>query len=765
MRFAHAECVFLAALALITAGPVRADANSERAASASASLDAGEKLSAHGRYAEAVKQFANAERLYAQVGDVPKRITALQHLANAKESIGDPNSAIADIEQALTLARAANQQGLTTVLTAQLGGAYARMGRIPSARPLLESARAAAERNGDDVLLAAVLNDIGTVYRLEHTLPQAREAFLEAGRLAEKVGHPRQAMRARLNAANIALELGAYGEANRLAATAHANIEPLEASYGKALELLWCGQTFVEVARHDAVSREQSLASAYASLQSALRIASDLQDNHLLSAVRGSLGSLYRLTGRNRDALTLTEQAIRGAQSVGAADLLFYWHWQEARILRGMGNHIDQAIDAYRHAYAVHQGRGMNQASSADLLRVTEPPTTEFLELADLLLQRSATVRDPRAYLLEARNVVEALKARELQDYFRDSCVAEARTRAQSLDQTIDPTTAVLYPIVLPQRLELLLSHGSDITRVTVSVPAATVLDTARAFRVELERQRTLRYLPYAKQLYDWLIRPIETTLTAWKVTTLVTVPDYALRAIPMAALHDGQRFLVQRFAVAMVPGLELTDPRPLPRESTRTLLAGLTEPVQGFPALTYVRSELKYVHDYYPGRELVNENFRRDRLARELTGPYYAIAHIASHGEFLGNARESFVLAYDGKITMDELSRYIGYNRLRGDPVDLLTLSACYTAAGDDRASLGLAGIAVKAGARSVVAAFWPIHDEATALLMAEMYRQLRAGASKAVALQRAQEKLIGVTRYRHPGYWSAFVLIGNWL
>jgi CHAT domain-containing protein len=124
------------------------------------------------------------------------------------------------------------------------------------------------------------------------------------------------------------------------------------------------------------------------------------------------------------------------------------------------------------------------------------------------------------------------------------------------------------------------------------------------------------------------------------------------------------------------------------------------------------------------------------------------------------------FVLAYDSKISMDDLARFIGFNRLRDDPLDLLTLSACQTAAGDERAMLGLAGITVKAGARSALASLWPIHDEATALLMTEFYRQLHApGVSKALALQRAQQKLAAITRYRHPGYWSGFVLIGNWL
>jgi CHAT domain-containing protein len=318
---------------------------------------------------------------------------------------------------------------------------------------------------------------------------------------------------------------------------------------------------------------------------------------------------------------------------------------------------------------------------------------------------------------------------------------------------------------VLADRLELLLSHGPDLRRVTVPVTGARVQDTARRFRTEVERRRTQAYLEPAQTLHQWLLAPIDRQLQTWGVSTLVVVPDPALRSIPFAALHDGKEFAIRRYAIAMVPGLDLTDPRPLPRQGVQTLLAGVTESVQGYPTLEHVDGELRSIHKLFGGELLLNADFRHERLEQALTARRYRIAHIASHGEFAGNVAQSFVLAYDRKISMDELSRFIGYNRFRDDPLDLLTLSACHTAAGDERAALGLAGIAVKAGARSAVAALWPIHDEAAAVLMEEFYRQLHTPeTSKAVALQRAQTKLAGLTRYRHPGYWSSFVLIGSW-
>ena len=103
---------------------------------------------------------------------------------------------------------------------------------------------------------------------------------------------------------------------------------------------------------------------------------------------------------------------------------------------------------------------------------------------------------------------------------------------------------------------------------------------------------------------------------------------------------------------------------------------------------------------------------------------------------------------------------------QFRKEPLDLLTLSACETAAGDDLAALGLAGVAVKAGARSALATLWHINDAATSILIEEFYRQIQnPKTSRAVALQQAQIKLVHDPRYEHPAYWSPFLLINNWL
>ena len=195
-------------------------------------------------------------------------------------------------------------------------------------------------------------------------------------------------------------------------------------------------------------------------------------------------------------------------------------------------------------------------------------------------------------------------------------------------------------------------------------------------------------------------------------------------------------------------------------------LSAGLSESVQGFPPLPNVIREVSAIQKLYGGKLLLNDQFRVAKMEKELKEELFTILHIASHGTLEKDVRNSFILAFDDKITMDRLSQLVGLFQFRESPLELLTLSACETAAGDDRAALGLAGVAIKAGARSALATLWFIDDAATSELVGEFYRQLRdPSLSKAVALQRAQLHILQDPERQHPSYWAPFLLINNWL
>jgi CHAT domain-containing protein len=365
----------------------------------------------------------------------------------------------------------------------------------------------------------------------------------------------------------------------------------------------------------------------------------------------------------------------------------------------------------------------------------------------------------------EARGTIEQLKESELQDYFRDTCIADFKSRQRSIE-TIAPGTAVLYPIALPDRIELLVSFGKDQEQFTVPISEARLTSEVQQFRQLLEKRTSNEFLVPARQLYDQLIRPIDPVLAAHHVDTLVIVPDTVLRIIPFAALHDGQHFLLERYATAIAPSLQLMDPRPLTAGPSLALIVGISQSVEGFASLPGVVSEVADVHAIEGGKTLVDGAFTEVNFASELKSVPYNVVHIASHAEFSTDPKQTFVLAHDGKLTMDDLETDIKFDERRDSALELLVLSACETASGDDRAALGLAGVALKAGARSAVASLWYVSDEAAGDLVIDFYRQLKSGRlSKARALQAAQRGLVAGGRYANPAYWAPFLLIGNWL
>jgi CHAT domain-containing protein len=392
-----------------------------------------------------------------------------------------------------------------------------------------------------------------------------------------------------------------------------------------------------------------------------------------------------------------------------------------------------------------------------------------YFEMVDLLLRRAAATREPDAIqplLVRAMDTMELLKQAELRDYFRDECVDAVKATVRSPWQ-LSSAAAVVYPIFLPDRTELLVRFGSaDIERYSVPIGRERMTNEIRRFREHLETRTTNQYRREARTLYDWLVRPFEADLRGRGVDTLVFVPEGPLGTIPVSALHDGERFLIERYAVAITPGLALTDPRPLDPSKLKPLLTGLSESVDGFPPLERVRTEIESVKALYGGRILIDEAFRLDAVKDLLADEQFNVVHIATHGEFSGAVDETFLLAHDGRLTVERLAEYVGLFQFRDTPLELLTLSACETAQGDERAALGLSGVALKAGARSALATLWKVSDVSASQLVIEFYAQLRLpDVSRAQALQRAQRKALENLPYDHPGYWSPFILIGSWL
>ncbi len=324
-------------------------------------------------------------------------------------------------------------------------------------------------------------------------------------------------------------------------------------------------------------------------------------------------------------------------------------------------------------------------------------------------------------------------------------------------------------------------------------VPTATrkeVVEVVLEFRRQItdpRRRGTTSYLNSAQQLYQWLIEPLDKTLEKEGINNLVFLMDEKLRSIPLSALHDGQQFLVEKYSLGLMPGLNLTDTRYVDLKDAKVLGMGISK-FDTMPDLPAIPLELSSIKKLWPGDYFLNEEATLVKLERYRKMNQHQIIHLATPANFHPqNNEESYLKFSDTDLTLDQLEQW----GLHDPPVELLVLSASRTGLGDKFFKFGFAGSAIQSGVKSVLSSVTYVNDEATLALMLEFYANLRTAPIKAEALRQAQiamlngtvsiesGNLIGSfgninfkteqgfmptdTDFSHPFFWSAFSLIGN--
>lgn len=707
-----------------------------------------------GSFSEAAAAWKEAATLFGKSRQPARQADALFNLGQAYHALGQRRLAKESLEQSLDLATTAEQR----VRAKAALGAVSTFSRMDDrAEALLNESLEEARRLDDKAVVASILNDLANLLAARGQKAAAVKAYEESAALSGETLPGAKAW------ANAAAAVSDEQKATTLNSRAAGILRKLPASHDKAALLLTIGRTW---------KLQREAEKTLAAWKEAGQIALGLNDTVTRSYALGFLGELYEGETRSQEALKLTREALSLAQKARSEDALFRWEWQAGRLFARLDNR-DEAIGAYQRAITHLEGirhdvaLGFGNANRNSSFREAVGPL--FYQLADLLLQRSAGATDlaqTQASLREARDTVELLKSAELVDYFQDDCVNLLKSKTTGIEG-ISPTAAIVYLIPLPDRTEVLLGLSDGLQRFHIEAGEKELTTVIRAFRQNLENRSTYEHLTQGRQLYDWLVRPMESTLAQHGIDTLVFVPDGASRTIPLAALHDGKNYLISRYAIAITPGATLTDPRTVDRKSARILLGGLSESVQGYQSLNFVPQELDSLKRLHGGTVMLDKQFVTERIGDKIRGEQFSIVHLASHGAFDRDAHKTFVLTHDSRMTLDDLERFIRPGQFRGRPVELMTLGACQTAAGDDRAALGMAGIAVKSGARCAVASLWFVNDEASSELISGFYENLwgQPGISKAQAMQKAQTSMLESRGYRHPCYWAPYLVIGNWL
>ena len=674
-------------------------------------------------------------------------------VASAPDRCRSAFCALACVAAALTGAVRADE----ATVTRQRGQTQRTLG--DDAATVDDLTRALDARPGDltSEQTSSLLNDLGNAYMSLDEPLRGLAAFADARRLAPP--HTPLEVVAGVNVARALVDNGVdQGLAARLTALEVA-ARALEPSATQAQIYLSLAELYRGAYAREPAGTEL-LQSAVGLAEAARASAEHEDDALLLGEAHGALGLARAAQGSLDDALAHTRKAVTLTQGAGANDNLYRWEWQAGRLLRSKGD-VDAALKSYSAAIETLGATQVATAQSRSGFAKNVLPLYE--EYADLMLARSRTLAPAaaEAALVEVQRTLEGLRIAEVRNYFENQC---------SVPELFDERAArqehvvVIYPLVFADRTEILVSSGDRLRQFTVASDRQSMTSEILALRQAIEDGDSGdAFLRPAQALYRLLIEPLEPVLEATAATTLIIVPDGPLRTIPFAVLHDGSRFLVERYALGITPALSLVGAvraQPI----SRVLLNGIIAPTQGFPGLPFVAEELASIGTTFPSRTYTDASFVTATLEREMVEGGYSVVHMATHAQFESDYRRSFLLAHDDLITMDELEDAVGSQRYSDRPVDLLVLSACRTAVGDERAALGLAGVAVKAGARSALASLWAVNDESTALLVGEFYRQLASGAGKAAALRGAQLALLNDARYAHPAYWAPFLMIGDW-
>ncbi len=729
-----------------------------------------------GAFEESSKQWEQASKLARRFGRTAEEIDSLIPLSAAYRALGRQRLAVDSLNEAQKLAeKRGDRSRLSSILNA-MGAAQTFSHQAEFAEEHLRKALDLARKEHDAACEASALNNLGILLAAQQKSAEAIDSFQKAAESARGADQSTLEIKARANLAESEAKAGHFDEARQANRQAIDLASRLPNSHEKAFDLARCGKAwellFTLAPEHPQELRPEALKVYELSASTAEAVG----DTRALSYALGYSGHLYEQEKKYAEALTLTRRAAFLAQQTQAPELIYRWAWQTARIDRAEGLR-DEAIAQYRCAVRnlsrIRNDLSTRLGNANAHSSYREAVGDVYFELADLLLQRADGLKSAdeiKSILREAQGVCEDLKSVELEDYFQDECINLLKTKTKAIEN-LAAGAAVIYLVPLPDRTEILITTAGHMDRFKAPVTAAELTATIRAFRGHLETRATEEYLEEAQRLYGWLIQPLVPLLSGRHVDTLVFIPDGALRTVPMAALHDGKKFLIEKYAIAVTPGLTLMEPTPMKHGSVSVMTNALTEAVQrdghDYPALPYVKEEVAKIQQMYGGMTLLNQQFCGRMVQKTLNDEPFSIVHFASHGEFSGDASKTFLLTYDDRISLTDLERIIRPAQLRDKPVELLCLSACQTAAGDDRAALGLAGVAVKAGARSAMATLWYVNDEASTNLITGFYQELRdiPGISKAKALQHAQIRLLSNEATSHPSLWAPYLLIGNWL
>ena len=752
-------------------------------------------------YGKALAAYEQALTTHQQIGNLSGEATALNNLGGIYTALGQYEVALSYFEQAIAIDDPLTKAG---ILAAQ-GGVYQLLNRFPEALEATQQGLQVSKIVGDRPLQSRLLDQLGSLYAQAGQVAPAVSAYTSALEVAQTSGDLSAVGSAFNNLANLAVQQNQIEQAHCYFQQALSIFQQSNDRRGESVVFGNLGQLYEASEQPTlAILFYKQAVNQHEAVRGRLRSLSDA----LQQSYTDSTAAIYRRLAN----LLLQQDRVLEAQRV--VDLLKVQEVDD--YVRGVRSNEDTqaGVDMLASeteiwaAYSDLNEKAIVIAQGLERLRQLQRPLTsaEIEQKAVLDQWQRAVVKQFRAFS-DRDDIVRYTES--LSRTAREQSLSLSRLSdfSQNLSE-LEQSTVLLYPLILEDRLELILvAPGVPPIYKTVDVDRVSLNTAIQQFRSALASPNQ-DPLAEAQQLYDWLIRPIESQLTQAQAKTLLYAPDGSLRYVPLSALHNGDTWLIEQYQINNITAASIDDFTRQPTTADRRILAGAFSDVNtrheisdggqtlGFNGLPFAGTEVEALQALQPNSTAYfNPDFSKNSILPNMDD--YAIVHLATHAAFLpGSPLDSFVLLGNGEtITLQEVKDEWFFSNL-----DLIVLSACQTGLSSvgERGEeiLGFGYLMQNAGVGAAIASLWAVADGGTQRLMSSFYTGLlKADMSKAEALRQAQLTLINseissggiatppsdrgfapasqrsrdgaqsLNQFSHPYYWSPFILIGNGL
>ncbi|BBD57070.1 tetratricopeptide TPR_3 (plasmid) [Planktothrix agardhii NIES-204] len=726
-----------------------------------------------GKYGQALDYFQQALAVRKEIGEIAGQGYSLNSIGGVYHILGEYEQALTYFQQALTIRRQIGDQAGEGQTLNNIGLVYNLLKKSEAALTVYQQSLAIRQQIGDQAGEAHTLNDIGSIYQTKSDYNQALDYYKQALSIREQIGDITGEGVTLNNLGKVYQNLGQQDQALNSYQQALAIFRENGNRPGESSVLANIGEIFqqkkqiplaitfykqavnvTEAIRQDLAGLPFSQKQSYtATVADTYRHLADLllQEDRVLEAQQVL------------DLLKIQElddylHNVRGNQeTVQGVELLP----QEQKLLDNYGKIEQNAIALGQELVALRQIKPEARKSSQN-------------ERIAQLEQQQQQIRQDFNDFINSPEVIQLTQQLSQTTGGQNLDLPNLNRLQRQLGQ-LPQSTVILYPLILEDRLELVLvtPYSPPIHR-TVAIDKTNLNRAILDFRTKI----TDRFLPNSQiqpsayNLYQLLIQPIAQDLQKAKVQHIIYAPDGQLRYIPLAALYDGKQWLIENYTINNVTSASLSDFTAKNPEKPHILAGAFTQGqynVQvgqrqlSFNGLPYAGQEVTTIAATIPDTmTLLDKNFNPQTTLPQLND--HNIIHFATHASFMpGNPDDSFILFGNGdRLTLKDIET------LNLTAVDLVVLSACQTGVGGNLGNgeeiLGLGYQMQLAGAATTMASLWTVDDQGTQILMADFYNNIKSGKfTKSEALQQAQISLIKNQSLNHPYFWSAFILIGN--